>query len=115
MEKTNEQLARRLGLTVKQVEYVKASWLTTKVAEMAAKLNVGDQKLRRIARKLSLGPRPERESRFDPSPEEIELRAAEVRAKWTPAEKRSRGYGVKNWTAPTIRVGEIEAPSYARI
>lgn len=118
MEKTNEELAKLLGLTVEQVEYLKESWLTTKVAEMAAKLNVTDQALRRLARKLNLGPRPERGSRFDPSRKEIRQRAAEVRSRWTPEERSRREVGVRGkaaWTPPMVRVGDIEAPSYARI
>ena len=116
----DDRTLRRLKLSRKQAEYVVASWSTTSVAEMARKLKMTDPVVRRIARVLNLGPRPKPDegSPFDPSPEQIKQRAEEIRAKWTPAEMRLRASACdrrKRWTLPTIRIGEIEPPSYARI
>jgi transposase len=55
----------------------------------------------------------------DPSEEEIEQRAAEVRKSWSPSEARRRLVGVakktSRWTPPVIETGEIEAPVFSRI
>jgi hypothetical protein len=98
--------------------YLEANWLTGRVADMAKHIGVSEQKCRRIAIKLKLGPRPERGSQYDPSRLEIKRRAAEVRSQWTPEERARRVVGslrAARWTPPTVRVGDIEAPSYARI
>ena len=117
----DDRTLRRLKLSRKQAEYVVASWRTTPVAKIAKKLNVTDPMVRRMARVLKLGPRPrlvDEGSPSDPSPKEIEKLTKEIRAKWTPAEMRLRASPRdrrKKWTLPTIEIGEIEPPSFARI
>ena len=98
--------------------YLEANWQTARVADMARHLGLSEQKVRRTAILLKLGPRPERGSQYDPSRSEIKKRAAEVRSRWTPEERARRVVGslrAAMWTPPMVRVGEIEAPSFARI
>lgn len=121
MEKNHVRyLERRLKISTpsaeKMHEYLKLNWQSDlRVADMATKLRVSETTLRSIANKISLGARARPENlQSDPSPAEIESRAAEVRARWTPAERRLREYGVVRWTAPTVKTGEIEPPTFSR-
>ena len=116
----DEKILRRLGLSMRQATHLKDNWQTsTKVSDLAKRLKTNEQAVRRMARKLGLGARPvpEEGSHLDPSPDEIKERAAAVRASWTPAERRQRECYDRpsRWTPPTIQIGEIEPPSYARI
>lgn len=97
-------------------ESLEQVWQTTPVAEIARLFGVKPQKIYHLSRKWSL---PERERIEDcPSPEEIAERAAQVRAGWTDGERESRAVGPgrsrEQWTPPTIRVGDCEAPSFSR-
>jgi hypothetical protein len=98
-------------------------WETSEVAEIAAKFGVKKGAIYYWARvwglprrgtKEQLGPQPS-----DPTEEEISERAAEVRARWSPQEEKSRLVGVakksRGWKPPVIERGEIEAPSFSRI
>lgn len=121
MEKEVKYLSRRLKISdlaaEKMYRFLQLNWQTSqRVADMAKKLKLSETTLRSIANKLSLGSRPRLENlQSDPSPEEIKSRAAAVRALWTPAERKQREYGRVRWIAPTIPVGEIEAPVFSRI
>jgi len=57
---------------------------------------------------LSLEELKEREE-VGPTPEQIAERVAEVQAKWSPRERRSRlvGGSPVRWTPPTLRVGTL--------
>lgn len=56
--------------------------------DVARELGVKPQTVERIRRRYGLHrkekPRPQREAKWLPTPQEIEERAAEVRSKWTP-------------------------------
>jgi len=111
-----------------QMEYLSrdnlaAVWTTKSVPEIAAQFGVGTSTIYHWGKKwkmpqrrkyADLGPRQD-----DPCEKTIEQRAAEVRAQWSPAERKRRLVGVARkatrWTPPVIAIGEIEAPSYSRI
>lgn len=120
MDKEVSYLSRRLKIgdraAEKMYRYLQENWQTSqRVADMAKKLSLSETTLRSIANKLSLGARPRIENlQSDPSPKEIESRAAAVRALWTPAERRQREYGRVRWITPLITTGEIEPPTFSR-
>lgn len=79
--------------------------------QIAAELGCTRGHLFNLVRKHKLGRRPQRfeaprkSMHDDPTPEEIEQRAAAIRATWTPEERRSRmasAYRVKHVTAPVF-------------
>lgn len=99
-------------------EYLKANWQTLRVADMAKRLKMTPQALRRLAIRLKLGPRPARPLPHDPNRREIKKRAAEIRSQWTPEERQRREVGIRRpvaWTPPVVLLGEIEAPCFGRI
>ena len=102
------------------MEYLSENWTVLSVTDMAAHLKLPSTKVRNIARKLELGPRPERESLRDPTRLEIMYRAGEIRKTWTPAEKVRRDLRRRSpraepiWEAPTVTTGVIESPTFAR-
>ena len=113
-----EKIVRRLGLNMRQAMHLKRSWQTAKVSDLAKRLKTNQQAVRRMARALGLGARPRlaEGSHLDPSPEEILQRAAEIRANWTPLERRQRECcdRPRKWTPPTIPFSEIEPPTFSR-
>lgn len=46
-----------------------------------------------------------------PSPEEIRLRAAEIRRSWTPEERRQREVSVPGWSLLPLILGNERAPT----
>lgn len=96
--------------------YLQSHWRVSRVADMAKHLKLSEPTVRSIARKINLGPRPEKPSHLDPTPKEIESRAAEIRKKWTPEERARRdllGRSEAGRIRPAISMG-IEAPSFSR-
>ena len=120
MEKETNYLRNRLDLTPPQAtemfEYLKSNWTVLRVADMATHLNLSQTTVRSIARKLSLGPRPERASHLDPTQKEIRSRAAEVRKKWTPEERARRDLRGRSEAGRGRLVVSLftEAPSFSR-
>lgn len=83
--------------------YLREHWQTARVAEMAEKLRISEQAVRRLAIKLQLGPR-ERDV-LEPSQQEIDERSAEVRARWSPEERERRLVGLRRrWIVPSVTV-----------
>jgi hypothetical protein len=105
--------------TIRRDEFEKL-WLKTTPSEMAAKYGISRMAIYYRAKSFGLPTRAEiEESLESPTAEEILERAAEVRKRWSHEEEQkrlvgNRGTGRK-WTAPEIRVGEIESPSFSRI
>jgi hypothetical protein len=120
VEREIKYLRNRLDLTPSHAkemfEYLKLNWNVLKVSDMANHLNLSDTTVRSIARKIDLGPRPERPSHLDPSRKEIRKLTAAIRKKWTPEEKARRdlrGRSEAGRIRPAISIG-IEAPSFSR-
>jgi DNA-binding XRE family transcriptional regulator len=113
-------IRNRLDLTpqnaAKMFDYLKSHWSSAKVSDMAKQLNLSQTTVRSIARKINLGPRPERASHLDPSRDEIKRLAAEIRKTWSPAEKARRDLLGRSEAGRGRRVVSlgIEAPSFAR-
>lgn len=120
MEKEVKYIKNRLDLTQKDAEetfqYLQSHWTVSRVADIAKHLNLSETTVRSIARKIDLGPRPERASHLDPTRKQIRSRAAAIRKKWSPEEKARRdlrGRSEAGLVRPVISIG-IEAPSFAR-
>ena len=113
-------IRNRLDLTpqsaTEMFEYLKSHWSSAKVSDMATHLKLSQTTVRSIARKINLGPRPERASHREPSRDEIRRRAAEIRKTWSPAEKARRDLRGRSEAGRGRRVVSlgIEAPSFAR-
>ena len=113
-------IRNRLDLTPKDASeiftYLQANWTVARVSEMAKHLRLAETTVRSIARKIDLGPRPERPSHRDPSRKEIRKLTAAIRKKWTPEEKARRdlrGRSEAGRIRPAVSIG-IEAPSFSR-
>jgi hypothetical protein len=113
-------IKNRLDLTTRDAtdmfEYLKSNWGSAKVSEMATHLKLLPTTVRSIARKIDLGPRPERASHLDPSRKEIRRLTAEIRKTWSPEEKARRdlrGRSEAGRGRPAVSIG-IEAPSFSR-
>lgn len=113
-------IKNRLDLTTQDAtemfDYLQSNWSSAKVADMAAHLKLSPTTVRSIARKINLGPRPERASHLDPSRDEIRQRAAAIRKTWSPAEKARRdlrGRSEAGRVRQVVSLG-IEAPSFSR-
>ena len=115
---------RRLDIrredAIKVVDTLSQGWKSRRVADMAKELKLSPTTVRSIAIRLSLGARPERGSQSDPSRLEILYRAGEIRKGWSPEEKAKRDLlgrspRTVDWEAPTVRIGQIEAPSFSRM
>ena len=120
MEKQVKYIKNRLDLTTQDAmemfRYLKSQWESAKVSEMANHLKLSPTTVRSIARKIDLGPRPERASLLDPSRKEIRKLAAEIRKKWSPEERARRdlrGRSEVGLGRAAISIG-IEAPSFSR-
>ena len=120
MDKEVSYIKNRLDLTTQDAtemfEYLKANWIVLRVADMATRLNLSPTTVRSIARKINLGPRPERASHLDPSLDEIRRRAAAIRKTWSHEEKARRdllGRSEAGRARRPVSLG-IEAPSFSR-
>jgi hypothetical protein len=97
-------------------DYLQSNWRSAKVSDMATHLKLSPTTVRSIARKIDLGPRPERASHLDPSRDEIKRRAAAIRKTWSHEEKARRdlrGRSEAGRVRQVVSLG-IEAPSFAR-
>ena len=113
-------IRNRLDLTpqdaTEMFDYLQSNWSSAKVADMATHLKLSPTTVRSIARKIDLGPRPERASHLDPSRDEIKRRAAAIRKTWSHEEKARRdlrGRSEAGRVRQVVSLG-IEAPSFAR-
>lgn len=120
MEEQVRYIRNRLDLKPKDAKeiftYLQSNWTVAKVSEMAKHLKLAETTVRSIARKINLGPRPERPSHLDPSRDEIRRRAAAIRKTWSHEEKARRdlrGRSEAGRLRPAISMG-IEAPSFSR-
>lgn len=120
MEEQVKYIKTRLGLTnqdaTRVFKYLKSNWSSAKVADMGQHLKLSQAKVRSIARKINLGPRPERVSHLDPSRDEIKRRAAAIRKTWSHEEKARRDLRGRSEAGRVRRVVSlgIEAPSFSR-
>jgi len=113
-------IRNRLDLTpqdaTKMFEYLQSHWRSAKVSDMGKHLKLSQTTVRSIARKINLGPRPERASHLDPSQDEIRRRAAAIRKTWSHEEKARRdlrGRSEAGRVRQVVSLG-IEAPSFSR-
>lgn len=85
-------------------ERVRELWKTHTIAEIAAAVGTSSSSVSRLAARLNLpGKLAFMESKESPTPEEIEERAAEVRAGWTRSEERRRRVGREEaYTVPCL-------------
>ena len=120
MEKQVKYIKNRLDLTTQDAtamfEYLKSNWSSAKVSEMATHLRLPQTTVRSIARKIDLGPRPERASHLDPSRKEIRRRAAAIRKTWSHEEKARRDLRGRSEAGRGRLVVSLftEAPSFSR-
>jgi hypothetical protein len=89
--------------------------------EVAASLNITRGHLFFLVRKHKLGRRPQRfdaprkSVHPDPTPQEIEERAAAIRANWTPQERRTRMAGVYQVQRVTAAVFDDSRDHYNEV
>jgi hypothetical protein len=120
VEKQVKYIKNRLDLTTQHAEemflYLKQHWTSARVADIATHLCLSPTTVRSIARKINLGPRPERASHLDPSRDEIRRRAAAIRKTWSHEEKARRDLRGRSEAGLGRRVVSlgIEAPSFSR-
>lgn len=120
MDKQVRYIRNRLDLTPKDAAetftYLQSHWTVSRVADIAKHLRLSETTVRSIARKIDLGPRPEKPSHLDPSQQEIESRAAEIRKTWTAEElarRDLRGRSEAGQVRPVVSLFK-EAPSFSR-
>lgn len=120
MDKEVKYIKNRLDMTTQDAtemfEYLKLNWSSARVSDMATHLKLSPTTVRSIARKINLGPRPERASHLDPSLDEIKRRAAAIRKTWSHEEKARRDLLGRSEAGVGRRVVSlgIEAPSFSR-
>lgn len=110
-----------MDTTIRRDEFEEL-WLKSSPKEIAKQYEVSRMRVYHIAKTFGLKPRSQVVLESDegaPSESEILERAAAIREKWSDEEERKRRVGNRGtgrkWTAPEIKVGEIEAPSFSRI
>jgi len=120
VDKEVKYIKNRLDMTTQDAtemfEYLKLNWSSARVSDMATHLKLSPTTVRSIARKINLGPRPERASHLDPSLDEIKRRAAAIRKTWSHEEKARRDLLGRSEAGVGRRVVSlgIEAPSFSR-
>ena len=87
-------------------EKLKKLWLqNVKTDKIAKRLGVSASKVYSMAKSLGL---EKRDFFVDPTPQELEERAAEIRKNWSRAERESRLVGGKfrpeSWTPPLVKL-----------
>lgn len=110
-----------MGNVIRREEFEEL-WANSNPTEIAKKYEVSRMRVYHIAKTFGLKPRSQMILESDegaPSEDEILERAAAIRERWSDEEERKRRVGNRGtgrkWTAPEIRVGDIEAPSFSRI
>jgi len=120
VEKKVKYIKSRLDLTQRRAEatfqYLQSHWTVSRVADIAKHLKLSETTVRSIARKIDLGPRPEKASHLDPTPEQIERRAAAIRRTWSPEERARRDLRGRSEAGRGRLVVSLftEAPSFSR-
>lgn len=113
-------IRRRLNLTpqgaTRLLDYLTSHWTSEKVSDIAKHLKLSVTTVWSIARKIELGPRPERASHPAPSLEEIKRLSKEIRKTWSREERAKRdlrGRSEAGRVRQAVSLG-IEAPSFSR-